>query len=273
MNIDKLREVPHWSYSALQCFLTCPLKYKFRYIDKVDPERTGSCFPFGRAFHAALSERARIGKDISEREVCDIFEDFFKAETEAAENLIYKPAEDYDTLLQTGFKMVELACKYWLDDFAVQKVAESFSVTVPGLSRPLIGEFDCVVTDGHDTCIVDWKTSASKWPVGKADKDLQATAFCYAYKAKYGEKPLFRFDVYTKTKTPAAANYYTLRTDDELERFASLAHRIEQSVYSGNFYPNETGFSCSGCPYADRCKKWGHSPRTKCLNQSGISSE
>ena len=55
MRIDKLREMPHWSYSAMQCYLTCPLKYKFRYVDNAEPERTGSCFPFGRAFHATVS--------------------------------------------------------------------------------------------------------------------------------------------------------------------------------------------------------------------------
>ena len=102
MRIDKLREMPHWSYSSMQCYLTCPLKYKFRYIDKAEQERTGACFPFGRAFHAALSERARIGKDMSEREVCDIFEDYFKAETDAAENLVYKANEDYDSMLHLG---------------------------------------------------------------------------------------------------------------------------------------------------------------------------
>ena len=118
MRFDKLRESPHWSYSAFNCFLSCPLKYKFRYIDNAEPERTGSCFPFGRAFHAALSERARIGRDMSEREVCDIFEDYFKAETTAAVNLIYKTNEDYDILLQIGFRMVEVACKNWMDDFA-----------------------------------------------------------------------------------------------------------------------------------------------------------
>ena len=91
MRIDKLRELPHWSYSAMQCYITCPLKYKFRYIDNAEPERTGSCFLFGKAFHAALSERARIGRDMSEREVCDVFEDYLKAETDAAENLVYKP--------------------------------------------------------------------------------------------------------------------------------------------------------------------------------------
>ena len=256
MRIDKLKEMPHWSYSAMQCYLTCPLKYKFRYIDNAEPERTGSCFPFGRAFHAALSERARIGRDMSEREVCDVFEDYLKAETDAAENLVYKPNEDYDSLLQTGFKMVEVACENWQDDFAVQRVAETFSVNVPGLSKPLIGEFDCVVTDGHDTCIVDWKTASAKWPMGKADRDLQAAAFCYAYKAMYHHNPLFRFDVITKAKTPTVSNHYTVRTQDELDRFVHLANAIERSVNAGCFYPNDTGFSCAECPYADRCKKW-----------------
>ena len=254
--IEKLKETPHWSYSALQCYLACPLKYKFRYIDNAEPERTGSCFPLGRAFHAALSERARIGRDMSVREVVDVFEDFLKAETSVAPNLTYKPNENYDSLLDTGIRMLEVACDNWQDDFAVQSVAETFSVSVPGLSKPLIGEFDLVVTDGQDNCICDIKTAACKWPVSKADKDLQATAFCYAFKQKYGEKPLFRFDVYTKTKTPTVNNYYTLRTDNELDRFVSLANQIERNVNCGNFYPNETGFSCGECPYADRCKKW-----------------
>ena len=193
---------------------------------------------------------------MSVREVVDVFEDFFKAETETTPNLIYKPNESYDSLMDTGIRMLEIACEYWQDDFAVQSVAETFSVSVPGLSKPLIGEFDLVVTDGQDNCICDIKTAACKWPVGKADKDLQATAFSYAFKQKYGEKPLFRFDVFTKAKTPTVNNYYTLRTDNELERFVSLANGIEKSVNSGNFYPNESGFGCGECPYRDRCKKW-----------------
>ena len=152
--------------------------------------------------------------------------------------------------------MLEVANENWTDDFNIISVAEGFSVSVPGLSKPLIGEFDCIVADGKDTCIVDWKSASSKWPVGKADKDLQASAFCYAYKTKYQENPLFRFDVVTKAKQPTVNNYYTLRTESNLERFVGLANAIERSVNAGSFYPNDTGFSCTECPYADRCKKW-----------------
>ena len=128
MNLEKLRAMPHWSYSAFQCYLSCPLKYKFRYLDHAEPERTSSCFPFGRAIHAALTERARIGRDMSIREVVDVFEDVFKVETDAAVNLSYKAGESYDSLIETGIKMLEVACENWIDDFAVQRVAEGFTV-------------------------------------------------------------------------------------------------------------------------------------------------
>ena len=254
-SIHELKEKPHWSYSALQCYLTCPMKYKFRYVDKAPVERTCSALPFGRAFHAALSERARVGMDLKLSDTKDIFADFFKYEIEAAENLRYKANETYDSLRQTGFDMLAVTLENWQDDYAVESVAESFSVSVPGLLRPLIGEFDCVVSDGSETTIVDWKTASSKWALGKADKDLQASAFCYAYKKVHDKNPVFRFDVITKTKQPSVNSHYTLRTQDELDRFEYIAGRIEKAVNAELFYPNENIINCAECPYADRCKK------------------
>ena len=59
--IETVREKPHWSYSAFQTYLTCPMRYYFRYIERAEVERTSISLPFGRAFHAVLSERARKG--------------------------------------------------------------------------------------------------------------------------------------------------------------------------------------------------------------------
>ncbi len=92
-NINELRKEPHYSYSAFQCFLTCPLKYQFQYVEKATPEHTSSCFPFGKAFHAALSHRARNGKSANLADVKGVFAEYFKAETYAVENLVYKPKE------------------------------------------------------------------------------------------------------------------------------------------------------------------------------------
>jgi len=255
-DIETLKDRPHWSYSAFSTYLTCPMKYYFRYVAQAEVERTSVCLPFGRAFHAVLSERAWKGSDFKLEDALENFAVFFKGETEVSENLIYKQDETFDSCLQKGFDMLKVALENWTDDFSVKSVAESFKVEIPGLKKPLIGEFDLVVTDGGDEAICDWKTSSSKWPVSKADHDLQATAFCYAYKAVHGRSPLFRFDVYTKAKQPTLNQYYTVRTQDQLDRFGGVATRIERSIEAGAFYPNESCMNCAECPYRERCKKW-----------------
>ena len=255
-NIESLKERPHWSYSAFSTYLTCPMKYYFRYVAQAEVERTSACLPFGRAFHAVLSERALKGPSFTKEDALENFAVFFKGETEVSENLIYKPDETFDSCLQKGFDMLAVAFESWSDDYTVKAVAESFKVEVPGLHKPLIGEFDLVMADGGDEAVCDWKTASSKWPASKADHDLQATAFCYAYKAIHGRSPLFRFDVYTKAKQPTLNQYYTVRTQDELDRFAYLASKIERSVEAGIFYPNESCMNCAECPYRERCKKW-----------------
>ena len=255
MDITQLKTRPHWSYSAFSTFLTCPMKYYFRYIAEAEEEFTPVCLPFGRAFHAVLSEKAMKGDSFSLADAQENFALFFRGECDASSILVYKGEENFDTSLKKGFAMLEVAMESWQDDYGVKSVAESFSVEVPGLEKPVIGEFDLVVTDGGDTAICDWKTSASKWPAGKADRDLQATVFCYAFQKIYGELPLFRFDVYTKSKQPTLSSYYTVRTEEDLERFEFLAFQIQNAVAKGAFFQNVNSLSCPECPYRMQCRK------------------
>ncbi len=252
--IETMRDAPHWSYSALQTYLTCPMRYYFRYIEHAEVERTPISIPFGRAFHLVLSERAMKGTNYTIVDAKEDFAVYFKGETEVCENLTYKQDEDYWFWDKRGCDMLELAIAEWPDDYTVKSVAEAFSVNVPGLSKPLVGEFDLVTVDGGDETICDWKTAATNWPKGKADRDLQATTFAYAYMKKYGVNPVFRFDVYTKAKTPAHHQFYTLRTSDDFDRFVYLAGKIEKAVNTGIFLPVESCINCAECAYSNRCK-------------------
>ena len=253
--IETVRETPHWSFSAFQTYLSCPMKFFFRYVEHAEVEHTSVSLPFGRAFHAVLSERAMKGSDYSIDEAKEDFPIFFRGETEGSENVSFKPDEDFWFWNQRGCDMLEVAFAEWQDDYSTRSVAEAFSVEVPGLSKPLVGEFDLVVTDGGDETIVDWKTASAKWPAGKIERDLQATTFCYAFYRLHGRLPLFRYDVFTKAKTPAHHQFYTMRTRGELDRFVHLANRIEAAVNTGVFVPVETCINCSECPYSDRCKR------------------
>ena len=252
--IESMKDTPHWSYSAFQTYLTCPMRYYFRYIEHAEAERANVCLPFGRAFHAVLSERASKGNSYTVEDAKEDFAIYFRGETEVSENVSYKPDEDYWFWNQRGCDMLDVALADWPDDYSVKSVAEAFSVNVPGLSKPLVGEFDLVVTDGGDETVCDWKTASVKWPTWKADRDLQATVFTYAYLRKHGVNPLFRFDVFTKTKSPAHHQFYTLRTNDDFDRFVFLAGQIEKAVSNGLFIPLESCMNCAECAYGSRCK-------------------
>ena len=95
-DIETLKEHPHWSYSAFSTYLTCPMKYYFRYVAQAEVERTSVCLPFGRAFHAVLSEGALKGPGFTQEDAQENFAVFFQGETEVSENLVYKPDETFD---------------------------------------------------------------------------------------------------------------------------------------------------------------------------------
>ena len=252
--IETIRETPHWSYSAFNTYLTCPMRFFFRYVEQAEVEHTSASIPFGRAFHAVLSDRARKGSSYTVEDAKEDFAVYFRGETEASENLTYRADEDYWFWEQRGCDMLDVALADWPDDYTVKSVAESFSVDVPGLSKPLIGEFDLVVTDGGDEAIVDWKTTSAKWPAGKVGNDLQATVFTYSYYRLYRQVPLFRFDLFVKSKTPTHHQFYTTRNQDDFDRFVYLAGKIEKAVNTGIFLPVESCMNCAECAFSSRCK-------------------
>ncbi len=136
---------------------------------------------------------------------------------------------------------------------------------MPGLSKPVIGELDMVISEqtpfddendkGSDT-IVDFKTAARMWSDDRPAKDLQATVFSYAFEKTHGRRPSFRFDVVTKAKTPTVKHLHTSRDDDHYQRLEKLFLMADKGIQAGIFLPNEGSFACSDCPFADHCAGW-----------------
>ena len=264
----ELREQPHWSYSALNTYLMCSLKYAFQYVYKAEQERTSASLPFGRVFHIAATSHARnvmLGKRMTLPELHEVFAEWFKLECAACTNLTFKNGESINSLTEQARFMLDALLARWIDWDNIVSVAHAFKVNVPGLDKPLVGEYDLLIKEGDGSTIVDWKTSVSRWSEGKADKDFQATAFSYAYlmESDHETIPAFRFDVVTKTKNPSCENHYTQRTKDDLQRFVRIATAIEQAVKLGVFLPAETSFGCSDCQFADACKTWHRSSAAK----------
>src|SRR5271157_5234043 len=52
MNVSM--EKPHLSYSQINTYLACPLKYKYHYIDRIEPPFVSSALVFGSCIHEAV---------------------------------------------------------------------------------------------------------------------------------------------------------------------------------------------------------------------------
>jgi len=273
MDLQELRKEPHWSYSSLNTFINaCSLQWAFRYAYKVEAESTSVNLVFGSAFHAVCEIIANHRKDgvyLKSLEVQDAFSDNWALEAQAADNLFLSD-EDWQQLNLTGRKMAECLNNEWLEDqiLAVNRV---FSVPIPNVAKPLIGEMDCIVRNNRNlTTILDWKTAARKWSEGKADKDMQATFLMYAHKlSQNSNEPsadLFRFDVVTKTKEPSYTQHPTNRTQDDFQRMITMIHSVERAIRAEAFLPNETSYYCDGCSYKSACKVWHRNQARKTIS-------
>lgn len=261
MSLFSLRKEAHWSFSSLNTYLNiCSLRYAFEYVYGLEREKVSASLPFGRAFHAALSEYAistMSGKAMELSEVQEAFCEYLSIELNDTENICFKEGESPESLRERGMLMLAIALENWKHDERVTDIAKAFSAELPQASKVLIGEMDMLVRsqDGKPV-IVDWKSSASKWPHEKADKDLQATCFSYAYFKESGIIPDFRFDVVTKAKNPAFESHWTRRDEDDFLRLFKLIHSVEKAVRAEVFLPADNSFSCKECAYASACRNW-----------------
>ena len=278
--LAQLKEQPHYSYSALNTYInTCQLLYYYRYIEKVEAERTPVALPFGSAFHSVLSEQAQAAKTgnlLTAEQMTEAFATYFQANCKDAANIVFKRDENIEDQIATAKRMFEVVNKEWIDYYNIQSVAEPFRIEMPGLSKPVIGELDMVISvltpfddvndKGFDT-IVDFKTAARMWSDDKPAKDLQATVFSYAFEKTHGRRPSFRFDVVTKAKTPTVRHLHTSRDDDHYQRLEKMFLMADKGIQAGIFLPNEGSFACSDCPFADHCAGWHCKPEHTELGQ------
>ncbi len=266
--LAELRKTPHWSFSSVNTFLSmCSLKWSFRYLEKRESERGSISLCFGSAFHRAaefIATNRMHNKDYSLKDAQENFSVSWFAECKKTSNLYLKNIEKNELNLK-GQQMIKILNNEWVE-YGVVAVSKAFSLDIPNVSKPLIGEMDCIVRDDNGLItVIDWKTAARKWSESKAHKDMQATTFLMAYKRLANFIPKFRFDVITKTKEPSFTQHSTTRNEDDFNRLEFIIQSVEQAIKAGVFLPNETCFCCGTCEYKSACKSW-HRNRSKVIS-------
>ena len=273
-SLARLREQPHWSHSRINALANfCSLAWAFRYVYRSEPEFTPVSLVFGNAFHDALSyhaSRRMQGRECTADECASILADVLarKCGDSSAPPVRMGEGESVASLAELGSKMLQVVLGSADPEEEVVAVAVPFSVPLVDasgriLDKPLIGEYDLVVRgpDGART-IVDWKSSARRWPEGKAGSDMQPTCYLWAERQNGHPDSRFRFEVATKTKSPVCERHPASRNSEDFVRLAELVRVLERVVANECFHPQDGGWECANCPHATACKGW-HKARSR----------
>jgi putative RecB family exonuclease len=246
----------HLSYSQINTYLNCSLKYKFQYVDKIPAAFTSAALAFGSAIHeaaAAFYQTQLEGDEMRPDQMLDVYRETWRQ----TEKIKFFNGDNEEKLAKKAEELITVFHSAYDPSIQVVGVEEFFELPLGGL--PLFhGYIDLIEqdTDGRVT-IVDLKTASKKLSDSNVHSNLQLTAYALGGEA-LGFDPVeltLRLDVLTKTKSPEMVKYETTRSEDDRHRFIRLVYSVWNGIEQEVFFPTED-WHCSQCAWAKRCGEW-----------------
>jgi CRISPR/Cas system-associated exonuclease Cas4 (RecB family) len=257
----------HFSYSQLNTYLICPMKYAHQYVWATPYETKPVALPFGKAIHKAAEiyylKLKDTGEVIPADQVISTFEMVFDNDIKNTEvELTMKEGQTLGTLREQGIELLKL----FHAEVRPQKIVAvefPFSVSIPDVTNgngdlpiKLVGYFDLLESDGETYLVAELKTSAQRFSSLRLEYDLQATVYSYSMSkmkvATSDNSTLVRYDVLLKTKKPAFEHYFVTRTESDHQRLVHLINQVLKAIESRIFY-RQTGWQCGDCQFKKAC--------------------
>jgi len=257
---ERSPEKPHLSYSQIYTYLSCPLKYRFHYIDRIEPPFVSAALAFGSCIHEAVGsfyQSCLEGDPLTPSQLVDIYSQVWSSQSK--ERAIRFFNGDSDDKLATKAKgMLHVFHEAFDPDAqSIIGIEEPFEINLGKRMPPLVGWIDAIESAPDGTVsIVDLKTAARKYSENTVHSNVQLT--CYSLGAQalgFNGDVRFRLDVLLKTQNPELIRYETTRTDDDRKRFLKLVKSVWQGVKKQVFYPKQD-WHCSQCGFSEECQKW-----------------
>lgn len=254
---------PHWSYSAITQYLSCPLRYYFQRILRLPQATISSSLVFGSAVHSALAtyhHALKVGEDLHRKYIHLALTSTWSDENQQVP-VQFKDGETKEDLINQGIHLVDL----YLDRepprgiVAVEQeiICPVFNSRGEYLEAPLVAIADLITRDGERVLVQEFKTAAKAYSEKDVAASLQASCYVQAVREMRGYHASIEYTVFIKTKTPKIQTLTTSRTVEDLARLGDIIEQVDQAVQLGIFYPVESTMNCSTCPYRQPCREWG----------------
>lgn len=249
------------SYSRVNTYMTCPLKFRFAYVDREKPDFTTSALVFGSAMHSSIQaflQSCLEGDPLRNDQLVDVYRDHWKMN--ADQQVRFSAKETEESLLTKAASLLDLFVEQYDHETEIVAVEEPFTININPLtgSDTILPEFtgfiDAIVKNGSTT-LVDFKTTSKK-PHGDVNA-IQLAAYSMAT-GVFGYEPEeleYRYDYLVKTAKPEFIRYPITITENHRTRFLKTVMEVWKGIERGIFFPNPT-YLCSSCGFRNRCDEW-----------------
>lgn len=230
------------SYSQIDNYRICPLRYKYSYVLKV-PVAPNHSLSFGNTIHDTLKEfhtQKMFEKDMSLDQLLKVYEKNWNP-------LGYLDDKHRKMRFESGKKLLE---EYYEKNKGLGVkhlgIEKSFNILVDGIK--LYGKIDRI--DEHqngDIEIIDYKTGNPKEQI-EADKDAQMTIYAMGAKEALNLNPKNMTFYYVETGEKVS----TTRTDKQIQTEKEKVKEVVKGIKKGDFEPTP-GRHCTWCDYKNIC--------------------
>ncbi len=244
------------SYSALDSYQNCSLKYKFQNVDKIKEPKSKEAV-FGTLIHGALKfyhSPSLLPPTLED--TLDYFSRNWNSDVFADE------MEDRAAFSQ-GVSIISDYCKKNNPaDFNIVDLESRFAIPIEDSSRGsqhvISGIVDRIdkTEDGYE--IIDYKTTKKMPSQEKVDNDLQLSVYLNAFLTRY-PKEAANMDKITVSLyyLKHGVKLSSTRTREQLEQANKLFLEVISHIEAGEFSPNVTPL-CDWCGYQKICPMWRH---------------
>jgi putative RecB family exonuclease len=258
----KLTGRDYGSWSAISTFRTCPLKYKFRYVDGLPEESVSSALVFGTGIHTAVEQHFQAILSGDPKPDLDALLFAYRSawlphDPDAIQFGSSETRASLDALaarMLTAFLNSPTASVQGRVLGVEEEVRGMLAEGVPDL----YGRVDLLTEDDDRLVITDIKTSRGKWSAEQVE-DSGEQLLLYSHLASEiapGKKIATRFLVLTKTKEPVIEEHVREVNPTAVKRTLAGVERVWRAIESGVFYPAPSTMNCSGCGYRAACRTW-----------------
>jgi len=254
------------SYSALDTFKTCPLKYKYQEIDKLKaPKRIEAIF--GTLLHDALKfmfERSPLYPTVDE-----IIDHFAKAFGEKSESLIWtEPAKketEEKAYYEEGVKLIKnFYAKNQPWNFNALELESRFSLELPDKktaeTHVLSGIIDRIDKNDDGYEIIDYKTGKKMPSEEKLADNLQLNVYHLALTHRWPSIAPEKIKIslyYLKHNEKISASPDQNKAEKTKKSLLTTIREIEERKKRGDF-PPMPGPLCGWCGFRKICPMWSH---------------